>query len=97
MTPPFGVSTMAVALMVTLGTVPAVAQRAGGNGPGFHGGGLGGPHPGFVGPGPGFGRGPRPGFVRGFVAPRPGFRHGFAEPRVVVRPSFPAGYVGSRS
>jgi len=100
MTSRFGVSLMAVTLIATLGTVPALAQRAGGNGPGFHGGGFVGPHPGFVGPSPGFGRGfvePRPDFRRGFVEPRPGFRRGFAEPRVIVRPSFPAGYVGSRS
>ena len=95
----FGLSLMAVTLIATLGTVPALAQRVGGNGPGFHGGGFVGPHPGFVAPNPGFGHRfvePRQGFGRGFVGPRPGFRRDFAEPQVVVRPSFPAGYVGSR-
>ena len=89
MTLRFGISLMAVTLIATLGTVPALAQRAGANGPGFHGGGFVGPHPGFVGPNRGFGH--------GFVEPRRGLRRGFAKPHSVVRPSFPAGYVGSRS
>ena len=89
MTSPFGRSLLAVTVTATLGTVPAKAQRAGGNGSDFHGGGAVGPHPGFV--------GPRPGFGHGFVESHPDFRRGFVEPRVFVRPSFPAGYVGSRS
>jgi len=97
MTARFSLSLMAVTLIATLGIVPALAQRAGGNGPGFHGGFVG-PHPGFVAPNRGFGRGfVGPRFGRGFVGPRPGFRRDFAQPHVVVRPSFPAGYVGSRS
>jgi len=89
MIPLFRISLLAVTLIATLGTVPAWAQRAGRGGPDFHGGGSVGPHPGFV--------GPRPGFGRGFFEPNPGFKRGFVEPHVFVRPSFPAGYVGSRS
>ena len=89
MTPPVRSCLLAVTLIAALGTVPALAQRDVRGGPGFHGGGFVGPHRGFV--------EPRPGFGRRFVEPRPGFRRGFAEPRVVVRPSFPAGFVGARA
>ena len=89
MTPPVRTSLLAVTLIAALGAIPALAQRNGWRGPGFHGGGFAGPHPGFV--------GPRPGFGRGFVERRPGFRRRFVEPRVVIRLSFPAGFVGARA
>lgn len=89
MTPPVRISLLAVTLTAALGAVPALAQRAEPGGPAFQGGGFVGPHPGFV--------GPRPEFRHGFVERRHPFRRGFVQPRVVVRPSFPAGFVGARA
>ena len=45
MIPLFRISLLAVTLIAALGTVPALAQRAGRGGPDFHGGRSVGPHP----------------------------------------------------